>query len=479
MPTRPKKVSLDTNAVNTVNAVRNNNSVFYKDYVPPITDISELKQIGKIIMDLPALQNEFLNALVNRIAMVRITSKLYDNPWSRFKKGIVDYGETIEEIYVDLCRVYEFDVDKAENELFKRSNPDVRAAFHTINFMKFYKITVSRQMLYRAFLSAQGMDDLISKIMESVYTSANYDEFLTMKYLLACTILNGRIYPIEIPEVNVDNAKAIVTAVKANSNRLTFPSRDYNPAGVFQHTPKEEQNIIINSDFDALMDVNVLASAFNMSKAEFDGKRIMVDSFGSLDKPRLNELFKDDKGYKPISDADLAKLDAIPMVVTDDNFWMIFDNLVEMRDVENGQITSTHHPFTRPRDEDLKYLDTDPTKILSYAYDIVINGYEAGGGSLRIYDQDMQKKVFNILGFSDEDIARKFGYFVKAFEYGTPPHGGIAFGLERLSMIICGTDNIRDVIAFPKNLKASCPMSNAPSGVDPDQLEDLGIKIVE
>lgn len=337
MPTRPKKVSLDTNAVNIVNAVRNNNSVFYKDYVPPITDISELKQIGKIIMDMPALQNEFLNALVNRIAMVRITSKLYDNPWSRFKKGIVDYGETIEEIYVDLCRVYEFDVDKAENELFKRSNPDVRSAFHTINFMKFYKITVSRQMLYRAFLSAQGMDDLISKIMESVYTSANYDEFLTMKYLLACTILNGRIYPIEIPEVNVDNAKAIVTAVKANSNRLTFPSRDYNPAGVFQHTPKGEQNIIINSDFDALMDVNVLASAFNMSKAEFDGKRILVDSFGSLDKTRLNELFKDDKAYKPISDADLAKLDAIPMVVTDDNFWMIFDNLIEMRDVENGQ----------------------------------------------------------------------------------------------------------------------------------------------
>ena len=337
MPTRPKKVSLDTNAVNIANAVRNNNSVFYKDYVPPITDISGLRQIGKIIMDMPALQNEFLNALVNRIAMVRITSKLYDNPWSRFKKGIVDYGETIEEIYVDLCRVYEFDVDKAENELFKRSNPDVRAAFHTINFMKFYKITISRQMLYRAFLSAQGMDDLISKIMESVYTSANYDEFLTMKYLLACTILNGRIYPIEIPEVNVDNAKAIVTAVKANSNRLTFPSRDYNPAGVFQHTPKGEQNIIINSDFDALMDVNVLASAFNMSKAEFDGKRILVDSFGSLDKARLDELFKDDKGYKPISDADLAKLDKIPMVVTDDNFWMIFDNLVEMRDVENGQ----------------------------------------------------------------------------------------------------------------------------------------------
>lgn len=161
---------------------------------------------------------------------------------------------------------------------------------------------------------------------------------------------------------------------------------------------------------------------------------------------------------------------------TYDLLWVVNFPLFEFSETEN-RYKALHHPFTRPTPETEKYLDTDPSKVLSAAYDIVINGYEAGGGSLRIYDQDMQKKIFNILGFSDEDIARKFGYFVKAFEYGTPPHGGIAFGLERLSMIICGTDNIRDVIAFPKNLKASCPMSNAPSGVDEAQLEDLGIKI--
>ena len=161
---------------------------------------------------------------------------------------------------------------------------------------------------------------------------------------------------------------------------------------------------------------------------------------------------------------------------TYDLLWVVNFPLFEFSATEN-RYKALHHPFTRPTPETEKYLDTDPSKVLSAAYDIVINGYEAGGGSLRIYDQDMQKKIFNILGFSDEDIARKFGYFVKAFEYGTPPHGGIAFGLERLSMIICGTDNIRDVIAFPKNLKASCPMSNAPSGVDEAQLEDLGIKI--
>ena len=163
---------------------------------------------------------------------------------------------------------------------------------------------------------------------------------------------------------------------------------------------------------------------------------------------------------------------------TFDLLWVVDFPLFE-RDVENGAITSTHHPFTRPRDEDLKYLDSDPTRILSYAYDIVINGYEAGGGSLRIYDQDVQKKIFSVLGLSDEDIKRKFGFFVDAFQYGTPPHAGMAFGLDRLTMILGGTDNIRDVIAFPKNLAAVCPMSLAPNAVDEAQLQELGIAVTD
>ena len=161
---------------------------------------------------------------------------------------------------------------------------------------------------------------------------------------------------------------------------------------------------------------------------------------------------------------------------TYDLLWVVNFPLFE-KDIHDGSYKALHHPFTRPTPETAKYLYSDPSKVLSAAYDIVINGYEAGGGSLRIYDQDMQKQVFEILGFSKEDIMRKFGYFVSAFEYGTPPHGGIAFGLERLSMILCGTDNIRDVIAFPKNLKAACPMSSAPQPVDEAQLADLGIEI--
>lgn len=144
---------------------------------------------------------------------------------------------------------------------------------------------------------------------------------------------------------------------------------------------------------------------------------------------------------------------------------------------ETGKLTSCHHPFTRPKDEEADLLDKDPSKVHASAYDMVIDGNEAGGGSLRIYDPEMQKKVFRILGLTDEDIKRKFGFFIDAFKYGTPPHGGIAFGLERIVMMLSETNNIRDVIAFPKNLSAMCPMSNSPREVDQDQLDELGIEI--
>ena len=160
---------------------------------------------------------------------------------------------------------------------------------------------------------------------------------------------------------------------------------------------------------------------------------------------------------------------------TYDLLWVVDFPLFEKTD--EGGYTSSHHPFTRPNDNSLPYLDSDPSKVLSYAYDIVINGYEAGGGSLRIYDQKVQHKIFEILGLSDEDIKRKFGFFIDAFQYGTPPHAGMAFGLDRLSMILGGTDNIRDVIAFPKNLSAVEPMSGCPSPVDEAQLDELGIKL--
>ena len=163
---------------------------------------------------------------------------------------------------------------------------------------------------------------------------------------------------------------------------------------------------------------------------------------------------------------------------TFDLLWVVHFPLFEKSE-ETGEITPCHHPFTRPCDEDLDKLETEPYNVYSYAYDIVINGYEAGGGSLRIYDQDVQREIFKVLGFTQEDIDRKFGFFVEALKYGTPPHGGFALGLDRLTMILSGTDNIRDVIAFPKNLSAVCPVTNAPLSVDEAQLKELGLKVIE
>ncbi len=163
---------------------------------------------------------------------------------------------------------------------------------------------------------------------------------------------------------------------------------------------------------------------------------------------------------------------------TFDLLWVVDFPLFE-KDQDSGKFSPLHHPFTRPTPSTADLLASDPGNVHASAYDIVINGYEAGGGSLRIYDQKMQKTIFEILGLSQEDIKNKFGFFIDAFKYGTPPHGGIAFGLDRLTMILSGTDNIRDVIAFPKNLRAACPMTDAPSKIDKSQLDELGIKIIE
>ena len=144
---------------------------------------------------------------------------------------------------------------------------------------------------------------------------------------------------------------------------------------------------------------------------------------------------------------------------------------------EEQRYVACHHPFTQPKEEDIPLLDTDIAKVKANAYDIILNGYELGGGSLRIYDNDLQEKIFEILGMSEEEIHNKFGFFIDAFQYGTPPHGGLAFGLDRIAMILSESDSIRDVIAFPKNANAKCPMSKAPTPVDPAQLEELHIEI--
>ena len=338
MATKPKIVTLSNNSVDVLNAIRNSASINYRDYVPIATaDADSIREIGATIMDYPALQNEFLNALVNRIGRVILTSKSYQNPWAMFKKGFLEFGETIEEVFTNLAKPFQFDPAVAENEIFKREIPDVRSAFHVLNYQKFYKATVSQEQLRMAFMSWDGVTSLISSIVESMYTAANYDEFITMKYLLCKRMLSGEMYMASIDAGTEATPKEFIKLIRNYSDNLTFLSPNYNIAGVYNYTEKNNQYIIIPSKYMAQFDVEVLAAAFNMNKVEFMGHVVLVDSFTDLDTARLNELFKDDPTYTEISPEYYEYLDAVAAVLVDKDYFMIFDNLQNFTENYNGQ----------------------------------------------------------------------------------------------------------------------------------------------
>ena len=338
MPVRGKVKTLTNSSVDILNVIRNNATQNYRDYVPLATkDADSIREIGTVIMDYPNLQNEFLSSLVNRIGRVIVTSKMYSNPWERFKKGMLEVGESSEEMCVNIAKPFEYDPGVAESEVFKRVIPDVRASFHVMNYKKFYKSTIQENDLRQAFLSWDGITDLISRIVDQMYTGANYDEFQTMKYMLAQKILKGQLYPVTIPEVTSSNMKTIVSQIKGISNKFEFMSESYNLAAVKNFSKKENQFIIVNAQFDATMDVEVLASAFNMSKADFLGHRVLIDGFGDLDTARLHYLFENDPNYNEVSSTEMEALNKIPAVLVDRDWWMVFDNMEQFTEQYNGQ----------------------------------------------------------------------------------------------------------------------------------------------
>lgn len=338
MPTIPYKRTLSGDAPQILNAIRNSATTYYKEYVPYASpDSDSIRKIGAIIMDNPNLQNQFLSALINRIARVIVTSKTYENPWSMFKKGLLEFGETVEEIFVNLAKPFEFDPENSVTNWMAREIPDVKSAFHVLNYQKYYKVTISNDQLRQAFLSWDGITDLIARIVNSLYAAANYDEFQTMKYMLAQHILTGQIQIVTIPTVSSANMNQIVSTIKGVSNNLEFMSSENNRAGVYNYTMKDDQYLILNSNFEAQMNVDVLASAFNMSKAEFSGHQVLVDSFGTLDTARLSQLFADDTNYQEIGSSDLQLLDAVPAVLVDKDFFMIFDNFMKFTEQYNGE----------------------------------------------------------------------------------------------------------------------------------------------
>lgn len=310
MPSVPTSQALNASSIDILNAIRANASSTYQERIPKATQ-DNIKDIGNAMMQYEATQNEFLSALVNRIARVIITSKSYENPLRVFKKGMLEYGETIEEIFVNIAKAHQFDPAVAEKEVFKREIPDVNAVFHKLNYKNFYKTTISNEQLRQAFLSSNGVTDLIARIVDSLYTGSEFDEYLIMKQLIVDACNEGKMYPVHVDAINADNAKGIVSTIKGISNALEFMSGRYNAMGVLTHTKKNRQVLLVDAKFDAVIDVEVLASAFNMDKAEFMGRRVLVDNFGDLT--------------------------GVVACLVDEDWFMVFDNLISFTENYNGE----------------------------------------------------------------------------------------------------------------------------------------------
>ena len=302
------------------------------------TNTNTLHTIGQMIVEYKPTRNAFIDTLINRIAMVLVTSRTWDNPWSVFKRGTLALGETIEEVFVNIAKPFDFNPDLAEKQVFRREFPDVRVTFHRLNYQKFYKVTISQQQLRTAFLAWQGISDLVTRIIDSLYTAMNYDEYVTMKYMLCRAILNGGIGGYKVTDfTDNDNLGDLIASVRGTVNNLEFLSNKYNSAGVMQASRRGDVYCFIDTMLDARVDVNVLAAAFNMDRATFAGRRILIDGWANHDMDRLAELFGDDPDYTPFTSAELEVLAGVGAVVADRDVWMVFDSLEEMENINNGQ----------------------------------------------------------------------------------------------------------------------------------------------
>lgn len=324
MARRIANSTLNASTIDILNVIRQNASYDYQQNVPEVATVNDIPKVGEIIYGTPAFANQFINALVNRIAIVRVQSATFNNPYSILKKGYIEYGETVEDIFVSIAKAVDFNVEKAAKREFQRTIPDVRSAFHVMNWRVMYPVTIQDEDLRQAFLSIEGVQNLIAKIVDAVYTAAEYDEFLLFKYLLIKAISHGKMYPTSIGAgANLSEA---AVQFRGTSNLLPFMSSDYNEAGVKTNTPKERQVIFMDAMFNAQFDVNVLASAFNMDKADFMGRLFLIDNWTDFDNERFDIIRANSDGIEEVTADELALLANVKAVILDDNWFQVYDN---------------------------------------------------------------------------------------------------------------------------------------------------------
>lgn len=328
------KTKLDARSIDILNVIRNNASYAYQKDIPKIEKEQDIPKVGEILYGNPTHSNEFINALINRIALVRMQSATFNNPYKHLKKGYLEFGETVEDIFVGIIRAVKYDPEKGASREFKRTLPNVQSVFHVTNLKVMYPITIEKQTLKRAFTSADGVTNLITSIIDQVYQSAEYDEYLLFKYLLIKAISHGKLYPQAIDTANM-NSVAVAFRGKSNLLPIDMTGR-FNEAHVQNNTPVDKQCIFMDADFNAKFDVEVLASAFNMNKADFIGKLHLIDDFSSFDNERFEEIRKDSTGIEEVTKEELTLMKNVKGVLLDEDWFQVYDNLFEFDETSVG-----------------------------------------------------------------------------------------------------------------------------------------------
>lgn len=323
MAHRIAMTQLNATTLDILNTIRANAPYEYQSMVPEINDTRDIPRVGEIIYGYPNLSNYFLNALLNRIALVRVKSAVFNNAYAELKKGYLEFGETVEEVFVQIAKAREFSAEKAEVRELKRSIPDVRSAFHTMNWRVQYPVTIQDEDLRAAFTNVQGVQDMIARIVDSIYTAAEYDEYLLFKYLIIKAIAHGNMYPVGIADGDMKNA---AVKFRAMSNQLGFMSSKFNASGVTTTTPKADQYIFMDSEYNASYDVNVLASAFNMEKADFMGRLMLIDDFKTFDNERFSEIRANSDMIEEVTAEELALMADVKAVLVDREWFQMYDN---------------------------------------------------------------------------------------------------------------------------------------------------------
>lgn len=328
------KTKLDARSIDILNVIRNNASYAYQKDVPEITQEQDIPKVGEILFGNPTHSNEFINALVNRIALVRVQSATFNNPYKHLKKGYLEFGETVEDIFVGIIKAVKYDAEKGASREFKRTLPNVQSVFHLTNWRVMYPITIEKEALRRAFTSADGVTNLISSIIDQVYQSAEYDEYLLFKYLLIKSISHGKVYTQAVDTANMDS---VAVAFRGKSNLLPIDMTGrFNEAHVQNNTAIDKQCIFMDADFNAKFDVEVLASAFNMNKADFIGRLHLIDDFSSFDNERFEAISEESTGLEEVTADELALMKNVKGVLLDEEWFQVYDNLFEFGETHVG-----------------------------------------------------------------------------------------------------------------------------------------------